>query len=86
MTPWKEKRVYVCSARSDLPTSPHLFSLMVRLSHFDVRDQVPTRAGVLDMRHCDHQVIEGGTRGLFGLTQLRGGGGVQVLTPVGYGV
>lgn len=51
----------------------HLFPLMVRLSDFDVRDQVPTRARVLDVWHGDHQVIEGGALGLFGLTQLFGG-------------
>lgn len=43
---------------------------MVRLSDFDVRDQVPTRARVLDVWHGDHQVIEGGALGLLGLTQL----------------
>lgn len=46
---------------------------MVRLSDFDVRDQVPARARVLDMWHGDHQVIEGGALGLLGLTQLFGG-------------
>lgn len=46
---------------------------MVRLSHFDVRDQVPSRAGVLDVRHGDHQVVEGGALGLLGLAQLLGG-------------
>lgn len=56
------------------PTEPltlsHLFSLMVRLSHFDVCDQVPTRARVLDVGHGDHQVVEGGALRLFGLAQL----------------
>lgn len=53
----------------------HLFPLMVRLSDFDVRDQVPARARVLDVWHGDHQVIEGGALGLFGLTQLLEGQG-----------
>lgn len=46
---------------------------MVRLSYFDVRDQVPTGACVLDVWHGDHQVIEGGALGLFGLAELLGG-------------
>lgn len=46
---------------------------MVRLSHFDVCDQVPTRACVLDMWHGDHQVVDGGALCLFGLAQLFGG-------------
>lgn len=50
---------------------------MVRLSDFDVRNQVPTRARVLDMWHGDHQVIEGGALGLFGLAQLFGGTGMR---------
>lgn len=52
--------------------SPHLFSLMVRLSHFDVRDQVPTGASVQDMRHSDHQVIERRALRLLSSAQLMG--------------
>lgn len=46
---------------------------MVRLSHFDVRDQVPACAEVLDVWHGDHQVIEGGALGLLSLAELLGG-------------
>lgn len=56
---------------------------MVRLPHLDVRDQVAARACVLDVRHGDHQVVEGGALGLLGLAQLFGRRGGRLAVPPG---
>lgn len=47
---------------------------MVRLPHFDVSHQVPPGAGVLDVRHRDHQVVERGALRLLSGAQLVGEG------------
>lgn len=48
----------------------HLFSLMVRLPHFDVCNQVPARTCVQHVGHRDHQVVERRPLCLLGCTQL----------------
>ena len=56
--------------RSNSLSFTHLFSLMVRLSHFDVCNQVSTCASVQDVRHRDHQVVKSSALLLLSSTQL----------------
>lgn len=43
----------------------NLFSLMIGLPHFDVSNQVSTRASIQEVWHRDHQVVERGALFLF---------------------